>query len=111
MFEGVLIKETILDEEFLDRLTIEKAEIWKTNNEIRYWTVFWFHSEERNLPGHLSRVMREGWFGDMKEGDTKYVVFRNEVLSYTIGNAAEKEAVMARCRERGIPDEQMRWSE
>ena|GEM_PF-6296484 len=39
MFEGTIIKETLTDESLLHCLIIDKVDIWKTNNTIRYWTV------------------------------------------------------------------------
>ena len=111
MFTGAIIKETISDEFVFDYVEIEKAEIWKTNDTIKYWTVVWFKSDAADFPERLSSVIIDGWFADMKEGTTKYIVFRDTVLKYTIGNAAEKNAVLDECRKRGIPDEQMGWEE
>jgi len=111
MFEGVIIKETLTDELFLDHLEIEKVEIWKTEDTIKYWTMVFFRSETEDLPQQLANVLIAGWFADMKAENTKYIVFKNQVLQYEIGNAAEKEAVLEACRSRGIPEEQMGWSE
>jgi len=36
MYEGVIIKETLSDELFLDNLTINRVEICRTNTEIKY---------------------------------------------------------------------------
>ena len=112
MFEGVIIKETLTDELFLDYLTIDKTEIWKTDDSaIKYWTMVFFRSDSENLPGMLAKVIIEGWFADMKEGNRKYIVFKDKVLSYEIGNSAEKAAVVDYCRLRGIPAEQCNWDE
>lgn len=40
------------------------------------------------------------WFVDFKAGNVKYVVFRNKVLQYHIGNAKEKSAVLFRGSKR-----------
>lgn len=37
------------------------------------------------------------------------IVFHGKVLTYPIGNEAEKARVCAACREMGVPDEQMHW--
>jgi len=47
----------------------------------------------------------------MKSGNTKYIIFRKQVLSYEIGNALEKERVLNYMRLRGIPENQFNWSE
>ena len=111
-FSGVIIKETLTDEFLLDLLTIDKVEIWKTPNAIKYWTMIWFSSEVPDFPEQLSRVIIPGgWFADMKANNVKYIVFKDAVLKYTIGNAAEKEAILNECRARGIPNEQLSWDE
>lgn len=112
-----LVKESIEDENVLDYLNINKVELWKTNDRPKYWTMLFFTSNCTDLPKKISKAViadTEGagnWFVDFKCGNTKYIVFRNTVLKYTIGNIEEKEKVCARCREFGIPDEQMQWSE
>jgi len=111
MFEGAIIKETLTDELLLDFLTIDKVEIWKTSDTIKYWTMVFFRSDTADLPARLSRVMIEGWFADMKAGDMKYIVFKDKVLQYQIGNQEEKEQVLDYMRAKGIPEEQFGWSE
>ena len=51
------------------------------------------------------------WFCDFKAGNRKYIVFRNKVLQYEIGNPEQKALVCEACRELGRPDEQMQWEE
>ena len=86
MYEGVIIKETLSDELLLDYLTIDKVEICKTNNAIKYWTLVTFHSDTEDLPQRLAAVIIEGWFADMKSGNVKYM------------------------RSKGIPEEQIKGS-
>ncbi len=112
MFLGVIIKETLTDELFLDNLIIEKVEVCKTNdNEIKYWTLIFFKSETADLPQLLSEAIIDGWFADMKQGDIKYIIFRHCVYYYTIGNEVEKNQVLCELKKRGIPDEQFNWEE
>lgn len=117
IYEGMLVKESVDDENILDLLNINKVELWKTDDKPKYWTMLSFTSKTIDLPEQFSKVMigeagTEGcWFVDFKCGNTKYIVFRNVVLKYTIGNVQEKEAVCRKCREFGISDDQMQWSE
>lgn len=46
-----------------------------------------------------------------RTGNQKYIVFRDKVLKYTIGNQEEKERVCAECRKLGISDAEMNWAE
>jgi len=111
VYEGVIIKETLADELLLDLLTIDKVEICRTNDTIKYWTLVFFHSETHDLPQRLAGTIIENWFADMKSGNTKYIIFKDKVLQYEIGNRMEKEKVLEYCRSRGIPEEQFEWSE
>ncbi len=117
LFEGVLIKESIEDESIIDYLTIHKVELWNTGGNPKYWTVLFFSTSENRFPELVSKVMISdektgtNWFVDFKSGNTKYIVFRNKVLNYQIGNQEEKEIVCNECRKMGITDEEMNWSE
>ena len=111
MFEGAIIKETLTNELFLDFLTIDKVEIWKTSDTIKYRTMVFFHSDETDLPKRLSNTIIEGWFADMKAEDMKYIIFKGKVLKYQIGNQEEKEQVLDYMRSVGIPEEQFGWGE
>lgn len=112
MFTGAIIKETISDELLLDYLKIEKVEIWKTNDkEIKYWTMIFFVSETVDFPERLSKVIIDGWFADMKQDNIKYIIFKDCVYKYMIGNTSEKDFVLNEMRKRGIPEEQFNWEE
>lgn len=114
-YEGVLIKESIEDDSVIDYLSINKIELWHIGGSPNYWTVLFFTSKQQDLPERLAKVMiskpKGNWFVDFKSGDRKYIVFRDLILHYTIGNQKEKEAVCETCRKMGISDEQMNWSE
>jgi hypothetical protein len=112
MYQGVIIKETLSDELLLDYLIIDNVDIWKTDDlKIKYWTMIFFHSETDDFPQMLSNSIIEGYYADMKCDNIKYIVFKNKVLRYEIGNLTEKEKVLNYCRLLGIPDEQLTWGE
>lgn len=117
LYEGVLIKESIVDENILDLLEIKNVEIWRTGGNPKYWTVLFFSSKHSDLPEEISKVMKSGdtpnenWFVDFKADNVKYIAFKDLILKYRIGNREEKQLVCECCREKGIPDDQMNWSE
>lgn len=116
VYEGVLIKESIDDENIIDLLHIHKIELWNTGRKPKYWTVLFFSTDKKNFPDEISKVMKVdqvngNWFVDFKSGNEKYIVFRNKILKYQIGNLNEKKFVCDECRKLGIVDEQMNWSE
>lgn len=117
VYSGLLIKESVDNENIIDLLDVHKVELWRTDCCPKYWTALSFTSCRPDLPQRLAEVMiasdipGESWFVDFKAGNVKFIVFRNLVLRYTIGNPDEKEAVCQRMREIGIPDSQMHWAE
>lgn len=117
LYEGALIKESIEDENILDYLNVHKVELWNTGGKPKYWTVIFFTSDFLNFPEIVSRVIiadseRGGnWFVDFKSGNIKYIVFKDKILKYNIGNLKEKNIVCEECRKLGISDKQMNWTE
>lgn len=117
VYEGVLIKESIVDDTIIDLMNVHKVELWNAGGKPKYWTVLFFSSDRKDFPEKVSKVMaldsdRGGnWFVDFKAGNEKYIVFKDQILKYQIGNQAEKDYVCAQCRKMGILDEQMNWPE
>ena len=117
VFEGVLIKESLSDDTIIDLINVHKIELWNTGGKPKYWTVLFFTSDIKDFPEQIARVMREdsdndgNWFVDFKSGNIKYIVFKDKILKYHIGNQTEKMSVCAECRKLGISDEEMKWSE
>lgn len=112
VFEGVLIKESLEDDSVIDCISVNKIELWDAGGTPKYWTVLFFTSEDISLSKKFSKVMKDGsWFVDFKSGKTKYIVFRDKILKYTIGNKEEKENVCNECRKLGITDDEMGWNE
>ena len=117
VYEGILIKESIDDENILDLLNINKIELWNTGGKPKYWTVLFFTSSRNDFPEQISQAMISdpdnggNWFVDFKSGNEKYIVFRDKVLKYRIGNQQEKDYVCSECRKMGILAEQMNWPE
>lgn len=117
LYEGVLIKESITDDQIIDCLNIHKVELWNAGGKPKYWTALFFTTDRKDFPEQIAEVMRsdpdkgENWFVDFKAGNEKYIVFREKILKYRIGNQDEKEQVCRECRRLGILNEQMHWSE
>lgn len=91
--------------------------MWNAGGKPKYWTVLFFTSDKKDFPEQISKVMLSdpdkgvNWFVDFKAGNEKYIVFKNKILNYQIGNQTEKEHVCNECRKLGISDEQMNWPE
>ena len=117
VFEGTLIKESISDDRIIDLLHVHKVELWNTGGQPRYWTALFFTSDHPDFPEQIAKVMiadpaRGGnWFVDFKAGNLKYIVFKDKILRYHIGNQQEEEQVCAECRKMGISEAEMNWDE
>ena len=117
MYSGLIIKESLINEQILDEIEILNVEIWKTDNVPKYWTAISFISHSENFPEHLSKAIGTSsesgmvWYVDIRDDVYKYIVFKDIVLKYHIGNAEEKKKICERCIELGIKREQLDWSE
>lgn len=117
LYEGILIKESLADDRIIDWLHIHKVELWNTGGKPRFWTALFFTCDRTDFPEQISKVMasspdtNENWFVDFKTGNVKYIVFKDRILKYQIGDQTQKESVCNECRKLGIPDEQMNWPE
>ncbi len=117
LYEGTLIKESVTDDSILDLINVHKIELWKVGGMPKYWTVLFFTSVRNDFPEEIAKVMlsdpdRGGnWFVDFKKEDEKYIVFKDKILKYQIGNQAQKELVCEACKQLGISDSEMNWSE
>lgn len=117
IYEGILIKESVTDDVIIDFMNVHKIELWNTGGKPKYWTALFFTSDKKDFPEQISKVMLSdpenggNWFVDFKAGNDKYIVFRDKVLKYRIGNQEEKDFVCAECHRMGISDEEMNWSE
>lgn len=116
-FEGVIIKESIKNEDIFDEVHVKKVEFWKTTGRPKYWTAIFFIATGEAFPEHLSAALKseeEGginWFTDMKREQTKYIVFNKEIFSYKIGDQIGRKQVCEACKRLGIPKEQMDWED
>ena len=117
MYEGILIKESITDDAIIDLIHVHKVELWDAGGKPKYWTALFFTCDRKDFPEQISRVMVSNldnggnWFVDFKSGNEKYIVFKDNILKYQIGNQTEKDSVCSECRKMGILDEQMNWPE
>lgn len=115
--EKLLLLGEIFHVSIIDFLNVHKIELWNSGGKPKYWTVLFFTSDKKDFPEQISKVMVSdpdnggNWFVDFKAGNKKYIVFKDKILKYQIGNQTEKDYVCSECRKMGILDEQMHWSE
>jgi len=117
MFNGLIIKESLNDDSVLDYVTITKTEIWATPNKPKYWTAISFTSTNIDLPIKLSTSIKDkmddgkAWYIDLKNDGIKYIIIKDNVYKYTLGDEESKNEVIRCCLSAGIPAHQLDWSE
>lgn len=117
MYSGLIIKESISNEQILDKLDVISVELWKTDNKPKYWTAISFASNFEDFPKLLSKALNFSsesgmvWYVDIKDTVFKYIVLKDVVLKYHLGNEEEKKSVCEKCIELGIKKEQLDWLE
>jgi len=113
--KGTIIKESLADENIIDFVTIEGAEIWKAENHTEsqplYWTAIFFSTDEDGFINGLSRAIKEGWYVDLSDGTEKVLVFQNKIIRYPLGDAAGKQLAADYCRTIGVPESQIDWND
>lgn len=115
LYEGILIKESLENDSIIEYLSVNKVELWDTGGTPKYWTAIYFSSDKIDLPELFAAVLLSeqsgNWFVDFKCGNIKFIVFRNKIMKYKIGNQNEKAVACEECRKLGITDDEMHWSE
>ena len=117
MYSGLIIKESILNELIFDKLDVVDVALWKTDHKPKYWTAISFTSNFEDLPELLSNALERSsgsgmvWYVDIKDAIYKYIVLKDVVLKYHLGNEEEKKSVCEKCIEFGVKREQLDWLE
>lgn len=85
----------------MDLITVTDVQLWKTDNDPKYWTAISFETNDPFFPEKLSKALMEHpsmpWYVDIKVNNTKYIVLKDHVLTYEIGNNAAKDLIMKEC--------------
>lgn len=117
LHSGLIIKESIMDENIFDIVEIADVEIWKTDNVPKYWTAVYFKSDYEQFPVKLAESLYHSskngmvWYVDFKDDIYKYIVLKDNVLRYHMGDKEGKNIVYEKCIELGVKCEQLDWTE
>jgi hypothetical protein len=119
MLTGLLLKESLIELDTLERLHITKIETWDVANTAAYqpnvWTALSFEVEEAEADAvaeELSRMLKSpGWYIDARRGEWVYVIFPQRVFKYQHGDQASKMEAQTHAQVIGVPPSQIDWGE
>jgi hypothetical protein len=112
-FEGLLIKESVIDESVLDDLHVTKVETWNANDP-PIWAAVYFDgdaSQADSIAEMMSQVLQSGWYCNIATASDSFVVFANRVFKYPRGEEQGRAEAQDYGRSLGLPEEQLDWGE
>ncbi|WP_280343838.1 hypothetical protein [Nocardia neocaledoniensis] len=121
MIKGVLIAESLVAGAKIEAIPLTLTGIYRvavtdaTDYQPPVWTIMYFDAEDANADTLAERFADQldapGWYVDMHNDTTVYVVFPGKVFRYAIGDPAGRaEAVAYATGVAGVPDTQL-WGE
>lgn len=119
MKQGTIIKESLIDDDVLELVDIKDAAILRADNHIPsqplYWTAIAFETKravkDEIFLERLKGSLRDDWYVDLHDDVEKILVFKGKILRYQKGDMIGKLEAVNYCRQMGIPETQIDWSE
>ncbi len=115
-FTGLLLKESLEDDSFLDMIEITEKQVWNIDNAANYqpkvWTAIYFKGEEDRtdeISEKLSHSLKPRWYANISVGNKEYVIFHKKIFKYNKGDKETKERAINYGKSLGIPDHQLDW--
>ncbi len=115
-FEGLLLKESLVNLNILKEITITKEEKWDIDNaadfQPKVWTAIFFEGDGdkvEDIVGKMSKVIKKVWYLNISLGDTEYVVFYDKFFKYEKNDIATKQKAQEYAISVGIPENQVDW--
>ena len=118
MLKGLLLKESLIQLDILNRLQVTGSETWNIQNPADYqpsvWTAVRFETDDRqadHLAEELSRFLKPRWFIDASTDSLVYVIFPGKVFKYPKGDQEQREVARQYGLRLEIPERQLDWGE
>ena len=118
MFKGLLLKESLHDERFLDEVRVSKIEIWDVENAADFqpdqWTAISFEGEpdQADLTAEkLSQAIKPAWYANFSSETHAYVVFAGRFFKYVKGDKQARVEAQQYALSVGVPEHQIDWGE
>jgi hypothetical protein len=121
MIRGTLIAESVRVGSALTgvRLVVREVRRFAADGVPDYqpgiWTVLEFEADESDaeaLATDFAAVLDEpGWYVDYSSASETFVIYRDRVFRYPRGDETGRAEAQAYGRARGVPEDQLDWSE
>lgn len=116
---GLLLKESLADDQILGKLLITSSESWQVKNaapsQPKVWTAMAFEVEDSQaeaIARALSQALKpRGWYINASTTTHVFVIFPNKVFMYPKGDQSQREAARRFGRKIGVPESQLDWGE
>jgi len=122
-FTGLLLKESLRDENVLDLIKVTKTETWNNiknaaENQPKNWTAVYFEFEgtedEADVKAEIiSRALKSGlWYLNFSSNEKIYIIFpNNKFYKYKKGDKEKRQEATNYGLKIGIPQSQLDWAE
>ena len=119
MYHGLLIKESLRDQDILNSLKITKEESWDIDDaspgQPKVWNVAWFEIVDEVIDEMVEKLCQSldvgKWFLEISNEQTMYIIFKEKVFKYQKGYLAGRKQAEDYARSIGIPEQQLAWKE
>ena len=116
-FKGVIIVESLENQDILQKIKILKTEIEEVTEEhktpwIKQWTLHTveiFENQADEIAEELSKSLdpEHNWYADYKNNDFHYIIFRNKVFKVDRSKLEQYKEVVEYGLSLGIPNYQL----
>lgn len=117
-FSGLLLKESLKDEQVLGLVRIIQTEVWDVDGaeggQPEIWTAITFEGDADQadrVAEALSEVMRPEWYANFSTENQVFVIFENRFFKYSKGDTSARSEAEDYAISVGIPKSQVDWAE
>lgn len=118
MYNGLLLKESLISVEVLGLVKVNNVYIEKVPNAVEgqptSWTFVYFEVDEKQIQfivEKMSKVIKEKWYLNINGTNDVYIIFANQIFHYLKGDIDAKKEAIKYGISVGVPENQLDWSE
>lgn len=117
MFTGLILAESLKDEQVLSLMHVVRREVWDVGPRAAdfqptTWNAIFVEGEAgriEEVAEALSRALIPRWYANLSTADMEYVVFPGRIFTHLKGDRSSAAEAMEYGRSLGIPEHQLDW--